>query len=402
MVRPDDEADDADGDHRIGHPEIAEDRLFREGRDDVADDAEGRQDHDVDFGVAEEPEQVLEQDRIAAAGRIEEGGAEVAVRQQHGDGAGQDGQRQQQQEAGDELRPGEQRHLVQRHARGAHVEDGGDEVDGAEQRGRAGDVQRKDQEVHGRAGMAELGRERGIDGPAAAEAVGARRAFHEQRGEREDERGRQQPEGDVVDAREGGVRRADHQRGEIVAVATDERGHHHEEDHDEAVAGGEHVEGLRILEDLETRLLQLHADGNGEGAAHDPRHDGEDQVHHADVLVVGGEDPAPPSGGDVGIVGVAVAVAVGAFVVMAVGDCLGGHSRFPRVPGAGAPTLCATSPLEPARPSAARGNVAGPHGADPLKISARSRRRRGCRRRPACPRHPSPRRTWPWPERPRR
>ena len=71
MVRPDHEADDADGDHRVGHAEIAEDRLAREGRDDLADDAEARQDEDVDFGMAEEPEQVLEQDRIAAAG-IEE------------------------------------------------------------------------------------------------------------------------------------------------------------------------------------------------------------------------------------------------------------------------------------------------------------------------------------------
>jgi hypothetical protein len=55
-------------------------------------DAEGRQDHDVDLGVPEEPEQVLEQDRIAAAFRLEEGGAEIAVGQQHGDRAGQNRQ----------------------------------------------------------------------------------------------------------------------------------------------------------------------------------------------------------------------------------------------------------------------------------------------------------------------
>src|SRR3546814_9452623 len=44
---------------------------------------------DVDFRMAEEPEQMLEQDRIAAAGRIEEGRAEVAVGQQHRDRAAQ-------------------------------------------------------------------------------------------------------------------------------------------------------------------------------------------------------------------------------------------------------------------------------------------------------------------------
>jgi hypothetical protein len=35
VVRPHDEADDADRHHGVGHAEIAEDRLLREGRDDV-------------------------------------------------------------------------------------------------------------------------------------------------------------------------------------------------------------------------------------------------------------------------------------------------------------------------------------------------------------------------------
>ena len=58
---------------------------FAEGGDDLADDAKRRQDQDVDFRMAEEPEQMLEQQRIAAAFRVEKGGAEVAVGQQHGD-----------------------------------------------------------------------------------------------------------------------------------------------------------------------------------------------------------------------------------------------------------------------------------------------------------------------------
>jgi hypothetical protein len=97
--------------------------------------------------VAEEPEQVLVEHRITAAGRIEEGGAEIAVGDQHGDRRGQHRQRQQQQERGDQHRPHEQRHLVQGHARRAHVEDGGDEVDRAHDRGRAGKVEREDREV---------------------------------------------------------------------------------------------------------------------------------------------------------------------------------------------------------------------------------------------------------------
>jgi hypothetical protein len=133
-VGPYHEADAADRDHRVGHAEIAEHRLLREGRDDLADHAEARNDQDIDFGMAEEPEQMLEQHRVAAAFSREEGGAEIAVGEQHGDGAGKHRQRQQQQEHRDQDRPHEQRHLVQGHARRAHVEDRGDEIDGAQNR----------------------------------------------------------------------------------------------------------------------------------------------------------------------------------------------------------------------------------------------------------------------------
>ena len=57
---------------------VAEDRLAAEHRDDLGDDAEERQRDDVDLGVAEEPEQVLPQDR-AAVGRVEDVRAEVPV-----------------------------------------------------------------------------------------------------------------------------------------------------------------------------------------------------------------------------------------------------------------------------------------------------------------------------------
>ena len=66
--------------------------------------------------------------------------------------AGEHRQREQQQERGDQDRPDEQRHLVQRHARRAHVEDGGDEVDRAEDRARAGKVEREDRHVDRRPG----------------------------------------------------------------------------------------------------------------------------------------------------------------------------------------------------------------------------------------------------------
>src|SRR6185312_1571957 len=66
VMRPDHEADHADGDHGVGHAEIAEHRLLGEGGDDLAHHAEAGDDEDVHFGMAEEPEQMLPQQRIAA------------------------------------------------------------------------------------------------------------------------------------------------------------------------------------------------------------------------------------------------------------------------------------------------------------------------------------------------
>ena len=43
VVRPDDESDQRDRDHRIDHAEIAEHRLAAEGRDDLADHPEARE-----------------------------------------------------------------------------------------------------------------------------------------------------------------------------------------------------------------------------------------------------------------------------------------------------------------------------------------------------------------------
>ena len=106
----------------------------------------------------------------------------------------------------------------------------------------------------------------------------------------------EEPERDVVHARERHVRRADHQRHEPVPEAADHGRHDHEEDHDDAVARHEDVVGMGIGEDLHARLLQLEPHADRQSAADDPREKREDQVHRADVLVVGRIDVAPPAG----------------------------------------------------------------------------------------------------------
>src|SRR5207247_3384010 len=63
---------EADRHPRVGHESVAEDRLARESRQHFRDDAHRGQDQDVDFGMAEEPEQVLPEQRVATPVGLEE------------------------------------------------------------------------------------------------------------------------------------------------------------------------------------------------------------------------------------------------------------------------------------------------------------------------------------------
>ena len=80
MVCPHDEAQTTDADQRPDHRQITEHRLAGERGEHVADDTEAGQDNDVDFRVAKEPQDVLIEDRIAAAFGLEERGAESSGR----------------------------------------------------------------------------------------------------------------------------------------------------------------------------------------------------------------------------------------------------------------------------------------------------------------------------------
>ncbi len=163
-------------------------------------------------------------------------------------------------------------------------------------------MDRQDDEVHRRAGMT-AGRQRRVDRPSGSGAERAGFAFDEHRGEQKRERGRQQPERNVVHARERHVGRPDHDRHEPVAEASDHRRHHHEEDHDQAVRGGEHVVFMRAREELQTGILQFEPDADRQQAADDAGDQREGQVHGADVFVVRRIDKPAPSGGMV-IVGI--------------------------------------------------------------------------------------------------
>ncbi len=135
---------------------------------------------DVDLGVAEEPEQVLPQQRRAALGRVEEVRAEVAVSSSIVTVAASDGQREDDQVRVDQDRPHEQRHAAPAHAGRAHVVDRRDEVDRAEDRGQAGEVDHVDPRVLAAARRVLLRRQRHVGEPA-----GLRRREEDRRVERE-------------------------------------------------------------------------------------------------------------------------------------------------------------------------------------------------------------------------
>ena len=77
---PDEEADQRDGDAAVGDEAVAEDVLAAEDGNHLADDAHARQDHDVHGRMGVEPEEVLEEDGVAAELGIEDSQAEDALR----------------------------------------------------------------------------------------------------------------------------------------------------------------------------------------------------------------------------------------------------------------------------------------------------------------------------------
>ena len=68
VVHPEAERHEAGGEQRQHHDGIAEDPALRERLDDLRDEAEPRDEHDVDLGVAEEPVQVLPEQRVTPLG----------------------------------------------------------------------------------------------------------------------------------------------------------------------------------------------------------------------------------------------------------------------------------------------------------------------------------------------
>ena len=137
VVRPDEQRVERDARRRDRDRLVAEDRLAREDGQDLRDDPHRGQDHDVDLGVPEEPEDVLVEERAPAVRRVEEVRARLAVEQHQRQPRRQRRQHDHEHPRVGDDRPAEERDAHPRHAGRAHVVDRHDEVDRAGERRRS-------------------------------------------------------------------------------------------------------------------------------------------------------------------------------------------------------------------------------------------------------------------------
>ncbi|MCY1425588.1 hypothetical protein D9M71_413790 [compost metagenome] len=226
--------------------------------------------------MAEEPEQVLEQDRAAAlviqrlAHRDhrghEEAGAEQAVEQHHDGADEQRREGEQGEDRGHEDAPHRERHAEQGHAVGARLQHRGHVVQAAHGGGDDEDRQRNQHQHDAPFGARRaLGdRLRWIERPAGT----AGPAGDEKAGEQHDHREQVEPVAEHVDVGEHHVPRADHQRDQVVAETAEEQRGQQVDHHDHAVHGHRLVIGAGIHE--------LQAAGEADLHAHQPRQ------HHGD------------------------------------------------------------------------------------------------------------------------
>src|SRR5437870_1328071 len=131
-MAPNAKAEEADAAEGVNHGAITEDRLAREGGEKVRRDAHARENGDVHLRMAEEPKEMLPEERRAAfvvddpaaddeACRGEEAGASGTIEQKEDASREENAEGQQAEDGGDEPRPAGQRHAQQRHALGAQI-----------------------------------------------------------------------------------------------------------------------------------------------------------------------------------------------------------------------------------------------------------------------------------------
>ncbi len=273
-------------------PAMSEDVLLGVDRDDLALHPKGREDHDVDRGVGVEPEEVLEEHRIAPDRRVEDADPEGPLQPEEEERDGQHRGRQDLYDGGGVEGPEEQRHAVPGETRRPHLVHGNDEVhareNGRETEDEGADERRDDTGIR-RDGVGD------VEGPARVQTARDDGVEEDHRAcDVEVERGQ-------IQAREGDVLGADHQGQEEVAQHGRDRRDDHQEDHDRPVEGEELVVGIAI-DQVGLGREELDAHGQRDEPSDQEEDDDGREVEQTDPLVIEGEEPAPDPAGGVQVV----------------------------------------------------------------------------------------------------
>ena len=208
----------------------------------------------------------------------------MTIGEQHGDAAAQNGNRQQQQESRNQHGPCKQRHFVQSHPWGPHIQNGGDEIN-RPQNGRCPrQVKRKNGHVHGNTRVTQGSAEGWVNGPTRSCP-----AVHKSRAQKQKKRGHNQPETDVIQPRKGHIRRPDHQRHKPVSKAPNQRRHDHKKHHNQTMGRDQNVIKLVVpTQNLQPWLLKLHPHHHGKQARNQAGQHRKNQIKSPNILMVCG------------------------------------------------------------------------------------------------------------------
>src|SRR5882762_478228 len=286
VVGPDKEADYGDGDTGASDKRIAKDGLAGEGGNDFADNAHGGQNHDVDGRMRVKPEQVLEENGVAAELRIEEAEVKHALHAGEQQSDGDHGRAEDEDDAGGVLRPNEERQTEPGHARRAHGVHGDDEIQTGENGREAIDEHAED---GGRdRGIGIDAAERRVKGPASIQATGGKGI--------EDEAATDQVNvpAQKIDLGKSQILGANHDGQKEITQHSRDGWDQEEEDHGHAMHGEELVVGFRGDQKALGRE-QVNANHGGERAANEEKESDRSEVKQSDALVVSGKKPRTDS-----------------------------------------------------------------------------------------------------------
>ena len=278
MVRPNQEADNRDGDAGAGDEGVSEDGFARKRRNDFTDHTHRRKNHDVHGGMRIEPEEMLKEYGVAAESGIEKAQVKYAFKADEQKRDGDNGGAQNHDKTRGVMRPSEERKAEPGHAGRAHGVDGDDKVETSENGGEPVDEDADDCRRHGGIGIHAA--ERGVKRPAGVQPAGAKRIQNE--GTTEDV--------DVPTEKIYLRKGADHQGDQEIAKDGRNRGDQEKEDHGHAVHCEELVVSFRRDERPGGRQ-EMDANHGGEDAADEKENSNRGEVQQGDAFVIGGEQP---------------------------------------------------------------------------------------------------------------